>query len=74
MPQVFDVASLTLPLLNDGLRDGTEGTVVQVYGDYEGYDVEFTEGERTPALLTLYPADLRVVHRHTPSRHAATTG
>ncbi len=71
MPQLFDVVSLTHPLPDEGLRDGAEGTVVEVYGDHEGYEVEFTEGERTLALLTLSPADLRVVHRHTPSRHAA---
>lgn len=45
-----------------GLAAGAVGTVVGVYADGIGYEVEFTEGDgHTAAVLTLTAADIRVV-------------
>lgn len=45
-----------------GLRAGDVGTVVHVYGDGEGYEVEFTTlTGQTLGVLTLSPEEVRPV-------------
>ena len=41
-----------------GLTVGASGTIVHVYEDGAGYEVEFTEGRKHPAVETLFPADI----------------
>jgi len=42
-----------------GLKAGDVGTVVHVYGEGEGYEVEFVGGEgETVAAVTLRPEDI----------------
>ena len=48
------------------LSEGTRGAVVMVYGDHEAYEVEFTDGEYTLALVTLSPKDVRLAEKHRP--------
>jgi len=48
------------------LPEGARGTVVMVYGDHEGYEVEFMEGEDTIAIVTLSPHDVRLAERIAP--------
>jgi hypothetical protein len=43
-----------------GLEAGDVGTVVYVYGEGEGYEVEFVGGEgETVAVIRLGPEDIR---------------
>ena len=42
----------------EGLEAGAKGTVVHVYNDGAGYEVEFVAGRKTPAVVTLEPSDL----------------
>lgn len=44
-----------------GLRKGTVGTVVHVYPDHKGYEVEFLDAKSNMQVLTLTPADLEPV-------------
>lgn len=41
-----------------GLVHGATGTIVHVYDDGAGYEVEFTEGRKHPAVETLFAADI----------------
>lgn len=41
-----------------GLEEGAKGTVVHVYDEGAGYEVEFVAGRKTPAVATLEPDDL----------------
>lgn len=41
-----------------GLAVGAKGTVVHVYDEGAGYEVEFVAGRKTPAVATLEPDDL----------------
>jgi len=44
----------------NSVEAGDAGTVVHVYGEGEGYEVEFVGGEEeTVAVLTLGPEDIR---------------
>lgn len=42
-----------------GLRKGAEGTVVHVYPDHKGYEVEFLDKKDGMQVLTLTPSDLK---------------
>jgi hypothetical protein len=66
MIEELDTVALTEPLSNHGLAKGAEGVVVMVYGNHEAYEVEFLDGPRTVALVTLTPEKMRLVHRFTP--------
>lgn len=63
----FDSVALTVPLPEHNLLIGTRGAVVMVHGDHEAYEVEFMRGERTLALLTLLPEQLRLVQKFAPA-------
>lgn len=56
----LDVVALTRDISETYLKKGDLGTVVLVYGDYEGYMVEFVvQTGFTAALIDLAPADVR---------------
>ena len=56
----FERVVLTRDVPEDGLVAGNVGTVVHVYGDGEGYEVEFlTPSGRTVAVATLDADDVR---------------
>lgn len=53
---------LTTPVPTEGLEEGDVGTVVHVYKDGEGYEVEFlTLDGRTAAVATLESSQVRPV-------------
>lgn len=54
------VVRLRHDLPNDGLKAGDTGTVVHVYQDSAGYEVEFVTGHKRPKLVTLEPADIEL--------------
>ncbi len=58
-----DVVRLTEDVETDGekILKGTEGTVVSVYRNGEGYAVEFEWGAASPAVVTLYPVQIEPV-------------
>jgi len=72
MIEELDTIALTEPLPDHGLAKDTEGVVVMVYGNHEAYEVEFLDGPRTVALVTLAPDQIRLVHRFTPVSVSAT--
>ncbi|MGI8857933.1 MAG: DUF4926 domain-containing protein [Thermomicrobiales bacterium] len=67
----LDTVALAEPLSDHGLAKGAEGVVVMVYGNHEAYEVEFLDGPRTVALVTLMPDQVRLVHRFTSASTAA---
>lgn len=55
----LDVVALTHSIERNDLLKGDTGTIVEVYGNNEAYEVEFVnENGKTKALLTLNPSDL----------------
>jgi hypothetical protein len=59
-PELLDVVILLFDLDEFRLRRGIAGTVVEVYGDFEAYEVEFMDDDGdTVALLTLPPNAVR---------------
>jgi len=66
MIEELDTVALTEPLPDHGLAKGAEGVVVMVYGNHQAYEVEFLDGPRTVALVTLPPDTVQLVHRFTP--------
>lgn len=71
MIEDLDTVALTQPLPDNGLANGAEGVVVMVYGDHEAYEVEFLDGARTVALVTLPPEKVRLVHHYSAPLSAA---
>ena len=62
MIKEHDLAVLTVPVPSEGLEAGDVGTVVQVYKNGEGYEVEFfTLDGRTAAVVTLESSQVRPV-------------
>lgn len=60
MIRELDSVVLVRNLPEHGLEAGDVGTVVYVYGEGEGYEVEFVGGEgETVAVITLGPEDIR---------------
>ncbi len=49
---------LVRALPEHGLEAGAEGAVVHVYSGGKGYEVEFLIGMKSPAVITLKPADI----------------
>ena len=67
----FDVVALKEDLLSENLFEGQVGTVVEVYNDGEGYEVEFVDKDgNTYGLVTLNPQQLLALH-YEPVRVAA---
>ena len=62
MISAFDRVILTDDLAAEGLRQGDIGTVVEIYRDGEGYEVEFftLQGE-TRAVVTLLAHQVREI-------------
>jgi hypothetical protein len=60
MIKEHDSVVLTRDIPQHHLEKGDVGTVVHLYGEGAGYEVEFVSASgRTLAVLTLDPADLR---------------
>ena len=59
MIQQFDRVMLEVDLSTYGLKIGDVGTVVEIYGEHDGYEVEFIsiEGEQI-AVVTLQPGQV----------------
>ena len=55
-----DPVVLTRQLPEHGLLAGDVGAIVHVYGDQQGFEVEFVSGSGgTVAVVTLKPGDVR---------------
>jgi Domain of unknown function (DUF4926) len=62
MIELFKEAVLLMDLPEKGLERGDVGIVVEIYGDHQGYEVEFmTKEGRTIAVETLYPDQVRTI-------------
>jgi len=62
MIREHDIVVLTEDLSEDGLQAGDIGTVVHVYRDGTGYEVEvLTFAGETVAVVTLLPAQVRTI-------------
>jgi len=62
MIRELDSVVLTHDIDEHGLKRGDLGAVVHVYGDNVAYEVEFVTADGyTAALLTLMPADVRLM-------------
>lgn len=60
MIKAFDVVALTEPLPEEGLEAGDTGTVVEMYGDAEGFDIEFFNAlGDTVAVVTVRASQVR---------------
>ncbi len=65
--RVLDSAALLVDKPEPGLKAGDGGTVIHVYGDGEGYEVEFTTlTGQTLGVLTLTPEEVRPVEERKP--------
>jgi hypothetical protein len=55
-----DTVVLTRSLPDRGLQVGDVGAIVHIYGDQQGFEVEFVSGGGgTVAVVTLKPGDVR---------------
>lgn len=62
MIELFKEAVLVVDLPDKGLEKGDVGVVVEIYGDHNGYEVEFmTKEGRTIAVETLNPDQVRAI-------------
>ena len=60
----FDLVVLTKDLINNGLKEGDVGTVVDIHQNGEGFTVEFmTLDGQTVAVLTLLASDIRAIEK-----------
>ncbi|MGZ5437883.1 MAG: DUF4926 domain-containing protein [Pyrinomonadaceae bacterium] len=63
MIKEHDRVVLTTPVPTEGLEEGDVGTVVHVYKDGEGYEVEFlTLDGRTASVATLESSQVRPIN------------
>ena len=61
--KLFDVVALTEDIPEEKLREGSVGTIVEVYNEGEAFEVEFVDPQgRTYALLTLRPEQVMQLH------------
>ncbi len=64
MVQELDSVVLVQDIPEYGLKAGDVGTVVHVYGNGEGYEVEFINGAgETVAVITLGRGDVRPIQK-----------
>lgn len=57
--KTLDIVALSHSIEENNLREGETGTIVEVYGNGEAYEVEFVhENGKTKVLLTLNPLDI----------------
>lgn len=68
----LDTVRLIIPLPEEGLSAGAVGAIVAIWGDEELYEVEFTDGAHTLALVPVAPDKLALVEKFTPSRESIT--
>ena len=60
MIEEFDLVTLNIDIPEKHLKKGDEGTVVFIYDNHQGYEVEFFNEEGyTTAVLTLQPSQIR---------------
>ena len=60
----FDFVVLTKDLINNGLKEGDVGTVVDIHQNGEGFTVEFmTHHGQTVAVLTLLASDIQAIEK-----------
>jgi hypothetical protein len=60
MLQELERVALTDDLPEHGLKAGDIGMVVHVYGEHQGYEVEFvTVNGELVALVSVYPSQIR---------------
>lgn len=65
MFEELDTVVLTHDIKEHALKEGDMGTVVNVYGNSEAYEVEFVTAKgETVALVTLKLADIRSVKKN----------
>lgn len=63
MMELFKEAVLLVDLADKGLEKGDVGVVVEIYGNHEGYEVEFmTKEGRTIAVETLSSDQVRAIN------------
>lgn len=56
----FDVVELTHDIVENKLKEGESGTIVDIYRNGKAYEVEFISPDgSTSILLTLMPSDIR---------------
>lgn len=61
--KLFDIVALKEDLPEEKLHEGQVGTIVEVYNDGEGFEVEFVDREgRTYGLITLSSEQLLALH------------
>ncbi len=62
MIELFNQAVLLVDMPEKRLEKGDVGVVVEIYGDHEGYELEFmTKDGRTIAVETLMPDQVRAM-------------
>jgi len=60
--RAFDIVALTEPIPSEGLDAGDTGTVVEIYNDGQGYDVEFFNAlGDTVAVVTVFASQVRAL-------------
>jgi hypothetical protein len=70
--ELFDVIALTVDLPNENLWSGQVGTIVEIYQNGKGYEVEFVDKNgRTYGLLTLRPEQLMLLRYQPADKIAA---
>lgn len=62
MIDLFNQAVLLVDMPEKGLAKGDVGVVVEIYGNHEGYELEFmTKDGRTVAVETLMAGQVRAI-------------
>jgi ATP-dependent exoDNAse (exonuclease V) alpha subunit len=62
MIELFNQAVLLVDMPEKGLAQGDVGVVVEIYGNHEGYELEFmTKDGRTVAVETLMADQVRAI-------------
>ena len=58
----LEIVELTHNIKSHNLKEGTKGTIVEIYNDDKAYEVEFVAPDgKTIGLLTLMPNDIRPI-------------
>lgn len=60
MIKEFELVALNIDIPEKHLKKGDRGTVVFIYDNHQGYEVEFFDEDRyTTAVLTLQPSHVK---------------
>ncbi|HEY3413385.1 MAG TPA: DUF4926 domain-containing protein [Armatimonadota bacterium] len=65
--ELFTIVRTTKDFPEYGLIKGDRGAILEIYGDGEGYDVEFPATTDPTHVVVMHPADIEAV----PSRQPA---